>query len=121
MAIRDFKATEDGEWYIEDGDFKTISDEDAVGQGIRIRARTFLGEIYLDESVGVDYIDSILIKNPDPLVVRGLLSEAIAKTPDVTNVVGAQLINEGGRQYSIAYSVDTVYSDTSISEQFEVA
>jgi hypothetical protein len=117
VSVRDFKSTVDGEWAIENGDFATISDADAVPQGIRIRLGMFLGECYLDESVGVDYIDSINIKNADPLVVRGLLSAAIAETPDVTNVVGAQVVQTAEREASVEYQVDTVYSVEPISGQ----
>jgi hypothetical protein len=120
VAVRDFSSTSDGEWTVANGDFSTVADADAVPQGIRIRVGMFLGECYLDESVGVDYVDSILVKGADPLVVRALLSTAIADTPDVTNVVGAQLVDDGDRQSSIVYQVDTTYSDEPISGQIGV-
>lgn len=121
MAVRDFKATTDGEWDVTGGVFSTVADAEAVPQGIRIRVGMFLGECYLDESIGVDYIDSILIKNPDPLVVRALISDAIASTPDVTNVIGAQLVQESAtRDASIEYSADTIYGETPITDQIEV-
>ena len=119
--IRDFKSTSDGEWAIADGDFSSVAGADAVPQGIRIRLGMFLGECYLDETVGVDYIDSILVKNPDPLLVRALLSQAIAETPDVTEVVGAQLVQVGlTRDASIAYECSTVYSDVTLASQVGV-
>jgi hypothetical protein len=96
VAVRDFKSDSSGEWVVEDGDFATVADADAVPQGIRIRVGMFLGECYLDESIGVDYIDSVFIKNAD------------------------QLVNEGGRAYSISYAVDTVYSDETVAGQIGV-
>lgn len=116
--VRDFLGTEDGEWAIVNGDFAFAEGADAVPQGIRIRLGMFLGECYLDESVGVDYLGSILdVKNPDPLVVRGLLQDQIAQTPDVTNVVGAELVqaDDGSREASIDYQVDTIYSTSTFS------
>lgn len=106
---RDFKLDADGEWVTENGDFVRVGGADAVPQGIRIRVGLILGEAYLDESEGVDYFGSVLVKNPDPIVVRSVIGEQIAKTPDVVAVVGAQLTDEGDRQASIAYQVDTVY------------
>lgn len=108
--IRDFKSTEDGEWAIENGDFAPVAGAEAVPQGIRIRTQMFSGECYLDETRGVEWLDSILIKNPDPLVVRALIQRAIADTPDVTNVIGSQLVEED-REASISYQADTVYSE----------
>lgn len=112
--VRDFKGTEDGEWAIENGDFAFVAGAEAVPQGIRIRLGMFLGECYLDETIGVDYIDSILIKQPDQLVVRALLQAAIADTPDVTDVIGAQLTQDsnGSRNASISYQADTIYGET---------
>lgn len=120
MAVRDFKSDADGEWVAEGGDFATVADGDAVPQGIRIRVGMFLGECYLDESIGVDYIDSIYVKNPDPLLVRSLLERAILGTPDVTNVVGAALVKGDNRAYSISYAASTRYGSDPVSGQVGV-
>jgi len=118
--IRDFRGTEDGEWYSANGDFASIAGADAVPQGIRVRLGMILSECYLNEDVGVDYLNTILVKGADPLVVRSLLQEPIANTPDVTNVVGAQLENDENRQASIEYTCDTVYSEEPFSGTAEV-
>lgn len=118
--IRDFKSTEDGEWAVENGDFAPVAAAAAVEQGIRIRLGLFKGECYLDEAAGVDYIDVVMAKNADPLVVRAELQRPIADTPDVVNVVGAELQDDGDRNASISYVVDTVYSDEPFSAQIQV-
>jgi hypothetical protein len=118
--IRDFEIDDDGEWVTSNGDFVKVGGVDAVPQGVRIRLGMILGECYLDESVGVDYLGSINIKNPDPLVVRELLRQAIAATPDVTNVVGAQLIQEAGREAAVDFAYDSIYSEQTISDQVDV-
>jgi hypothetical protein len=118
--VRDFMGTDSGEWVTQNGDFLTVAGADAVPQGIRIRLRLFEGECYLDESKGVPYIDQIFVKNADALVVRALLQDAIAGTPDVVNVVGAQLITDADRNASIDYVVDTVYSEQPFSAQVGV-
>lgn len=120
--VRDFKGDAGGEWVIENGDFAAVSGADAVVQGIRVRLGLFRGECYLNRAAGVQYLDDdetgaigIIGKNRDPLVVKGELSEAIADTPDVTNVVGAQLVQGDDREASIAYAVDSVYSTEPVS------
>lgn len=110
--VRDFAGTQDGEWSIVNGDFSTVAGAAAVPQGIRIRVGMFLGECYLDESIGVDYLGVILVKNPDPLVVRAELQSPIADTPDVTNVSGAGLVEDPEtREASITYAADSIYSE----------
>lgn len=112
--------TPDGEWEISNGDFTTVAGAAAVPQGIQIRVSMFQGECELDESIGVPWLDDILIKGDDPLLVRALLSEAIAETPDVTNVVGADLQQDNTtRDASIAYTVDTVYSQSPMSSTLD--
>lgn len=104
-----------GEWDTTGGDFNTVADAAAVPQGIEIRTKTILTEVYADESLGVDYLNVVLGKS-DPLVVRAALQVPISDTPDVTNVVGAALVEDPAtREASIAYSVDTVYSENTIA------
>jgi hypothetical protein len=122
MPVRDFKLDEAGDRVAVRGDWAlsgstpTMSvseakaaDLEAVAQGIRTRVRMFLGEYWLDESIGVDWLGQILIKNPNELVVRELIRRAIADTPDVIDVVGGRLEPLGNREYTIRYKVRTVY------------
>src|SRR5262245_35381490 len=118
--VRDFKIDEDGEWVTENGDFVKVAGEEAARQGVRISLGLMLGECFLDEDAGTDYLDSINIKNPDPLVVREILRARIARVPDVVNVVGAELVDEGGRNASISFAYDTIYSEDPIVDQVPV-
>jgi hypothetical protein len=120
--VRDFASTASGEWATSNGDFGTVAGAAAVPQAIRIKVGMILGECFLDETIGVDYLGQIIdIKNPDPLVVRALIQAPIEDTPDVTNVVGAELIGpDKDREASIAYQVDTIYSQEPFSGTVEV-
>jgi hypothetical protein len=118
--VRDFKMSSTKGWAVENGDFATVAGAEAVPQGIEIRVGMFLRECFLDESIGLDWPEDILVKNPDPLVIRGLIGGRIAATPDVTNVVGAQLVDQGNRTASIEYVADTVYSEDPLSGQIGV-
>lgn len=111
--VRDFLADDLGDLAIVNGDFATVADAAAVPQGIACRVGLFRGEYWLDESEGVPWLDEILGRNRDPLVVRALITDAIATTPDVTEVVGAALELDGAtRLASIRYTVTTAYSTT---------
>jgi len=114
--VRDFKEDASGDLAVIGGDFAGVSGIDAVKQGNKIRVRCILGEIELDESLGVDWLGQILVKNPDPIVVRELIREALADTPDVTSVVAADLRRISGRSYSVAYTEETVFSSTPLAD-----
>lgn len=120
MAVRDFLMDENGDLAVRNGDFATVSDAAAVNQGIKIRTRMFLGEYWLDESIGVPWFQEILIKNADPLVVRELIREAIASTPDVVAVIGAQLQQLPNRAAQIGYRVQTAFSTNPISAVIDI-
>lgn len=110
--IRDFAGTDDGEWRVVGGDFSVVAGSEAVPQGARLRVGLFAGESYVDGSKGVRYLEDVLVKNADPLVVRAELAAALLETPDVTDVVGAQLLREEGtRDASISFELSTVYTD----------
>lgn len=120
-AIRDFlldPAT--GDLAVVNGDFAVVADAEAVPQGIQIRVKFFLGEYWLDESIGIDWLGQILIKNPNPNTVRELIRQAVADTPDVVEVVGAALVLDSERSGSITYAVRTIYSTTPRSAQVTV-
>ena len=117
MPIRDLLMTDADDLAIVNGDFAVVGGDtddanlSAVRQAIMIRVRTFLGEWFLDEAIGVDWIGRILVKNPDKVVVRELIRAAIAEVPDVVEVIAADpVIDIATRHGSITYTVRTVYS-----------
>ena len=96
---------------IVNGDYATVAGADAVPQGIKIRCRLFLGENWLNSAKGMDWFGSVLIKNPRDVVVRQLLREQIADTPDVSRATAASLLlDHTTRQGSISASAITTYS-----------
>jgi hypothetical protein len=114
--VRDFLLDDNGDMAVVNGDFATVSKRQAVVQGIKVRVRMFLGECFLDESQGVDWLGQIIsVKNPDHIVVRELIREAIADTPDVLQVVGSALQQLPNREASISYQVQDLYSDTAFT------
>mgnify|MGYP001604964518 CR=1 FL=1 len=114
--IRDFKLDDDGDLDVTGGALSTVAGQDAVRQGCGVRPRMFLGECYLDESIGIDYLGVVLVKNPDELAVRAILSERLASVPDVTDVFGAQLtVDAQTREAAITYQIDSVYSENPFS------
>jgi len=118
--VRDYALDENGDYLVVDGDYVFISGAAAVKQGIRIRILTWLKEIFLNQSLGVDYRDSILIKGADPLVVRALIAEQILAVPDVLEVRGAQLVVDANREASIHYVYRDVYSTIPVEDAVKI-
>jgi len=63
-----------------------VNGDDAIIQHLLIRLRFFQREWFLDLRVGIPYYDSILIKNPDLIVIRAIFRQAILSTPGIQSL-----------------------------------
>jgi len=117
--VRDFALDADDDMAVANGDRVAIAGQDAVAQACKVKVKVFLKEIFLDQSLGVDYFGVVFVKNPDPIVVREAIRARLLTVADVTEVVSAQLLFDDPsdpRSASIAYSIRTSYSQTPISD-----
>lgn len=73
-----------GDLSIVGGDLQgTPNQETAIQQHILQRLRTFLGEWFLDNTIGIPFYQSIFVKNPSIGTVNGLFISEIIQTPGV--------------------------------------
>jgi hypothetical protein len=102
-----------GVWDIPFGDLTEpaiVEDRAAVGQHIRHRLRTFLGEWVLDTSVGVPYFQEIFVKGVPLSTVQALLKRAIVRSPKVTQLLGFALdYDNATREARVEFVADTEY------------
>lgn len=82
----DLALDDSGDLDLTGGELRLVSGVEAVRQHIRIRLRTVLGEWFLDQRIGVPYFEHILVKNPNPVLVRSIIRETILGTPGVSSV-----------------------------------
>ena len=91
---------------IVNGDLVLTQGADAVKQHITQRLQMFTGEWFLNLSEGVPYYQNILIKNPNPDVVDGLLKDTILTTPGVDELLSFNLdYNAQLRKLTVDFSV----------------
>jgi hypothetical protein len=101
------------------GDLVLTQSDDAIRQLIVQRLRTFLGEWFLDLSVGVPYFQDILKKNPNIQVVDGVLKQTILDTPGVVELLTFELDFESGtRKLKVDCSIRTRTGVIDFSEAF---
>lgn len=60
---------------------------EAIRQHMQCRFRLFLGEWFLDTTLGVPWFRDILIKRPAFVVVREILKKVILETPGVLEIL----------------------------------
>ena len=66
-----------------DKDITLIDGSQRVAQQIQITLRFWLGEWFLNTTLGVPYVERILIKNPNMNHVRQIIMEQVQSVPHV--------------------------------------
>lgn len=88
---------------------------DQISQNLNIRLRFFLGEWYLDTTVGVPYYQFFFVKNPNQIQVETFLKDEIIATPGVTELTDFDSdFNGKNRKFSVKFSALTESGETAI-------
>ena len=92
----------------DDGDIMLIDNAERVAQQIVISLRFWLGEWFLDTSLGVPYLEYVLVKNPNINHVRQVIAEAIMQVTGVSKVDRLDFDYDAvNRALSVIYEVET--------------
>jgi hypothetical protein len=96
------KLSDSGELVLEAGSAALVSGRtaesarEAIAQAARCRLRTFLGEWFLDSSIGVPWFEQVLGVKPRGVnAARVLLRDELLKVPGVTAVLEVVLAFDG--------------------------
>lgn len=83
MALGRYTPDGDLSWF---GGRQFVRGQDYIAQKIRQRLGFFRGEWYKDTTLGVPWLQDVLIKSPSLEVVRSVVRRAILDVPGVTSV-----------------------------------
>jgi len=114
-GARDIKLDSDTkDLVIENGDLVLVSGVDALEQDIRLQLGFFQGEWFLDESVGVPYYQSILVKNPNLIGIKELFRAKLLSIPGVDEVLSLNLTyTNATRTLEVVWKVNTALGELS--------
>lgn len=90
------KAT--GDLLLEGGRARLCFGAEAVAQAWPCHLTMFKGECFLDPSLGIDYQNEVLNKNPRPQVLRAIYGEATRDTPGVQDVSSLRFVLDPERR-----------------------
>ncbi len=108
----DFKLDNFGDLDLSANDIELIDGSDAIAQHLLIRLRLFRGEWFVDQRVGIPYYESILLKAPNLIAVRGIFRAAIVSTPGVEQIERFDLdFDPSVRELQIDFSVKLAGED----------
>lgn len=69
-----------------DGSLAVVVEAEAVGQHVRQRLKTFQGEWFLDNRVGVPWLDQIFARQYDPVLAEAVMKNSIMGTDGVVSI-----------------------------------
>ena len=81
-----------------------VTGEQAIEQNVKIRLRFVKGTWLLDEAQGLPYLEDILIKSPDLLLVESLFREAVRTTQGIVSVNSINVTLDNTRKLSLSFS-----------------
>ena len=92
---------------VTNGDVEWTTGIDSIRQHLEIRLRTFRGEWFLNETIGVSYFDDVFKKNPDLTVLNAVFTKIILDTPGVISLTTLSFDLQNNRQLLINFSTIT--------------
>lgn len=113
--MSDLKLT-DGDIELEGNDFILTERIEAIQQHLSQRLKTFLEEWFLDKRIGIAYLQQILKKNPDPVVVDSILKKEIINTPGVTELTRFAIDISSSREMTLNFSAKSTDGPINFSE-----
>ena len=85
-------------------DLQLVKGAAAIRQHLAQRLKTFLGEWFLDLRKGVPYLQQVLVKNPDPVVLDSMFKSEIIHTPGIVELLEFDLrLDAGLRQLQLSF------------------
>ncbi len=99
-----------GDLAVVDFDLALVEGAAQVGQRLKTRLKSFLGEWFLDTDFGVPYFQEILKKGPDLNRVIAVIQEQILADAEVLEITDFQTTyDNGARAFSYRFRVNTVF------------
>lgn len=120
--MSDIVLDSDGDLDIATGSLRLNAGADAVTQHLRIRLQTFLGEWFLDRTIGVPYFQKILgTKNTSPILLNAIFRREILKSPGVLGIAALGFaLNTETRELVVTALIQSADGVIDFSQTLEV-
>lgn len=107
MSI-DLKLSATHDLAFKDGKLLLTDGASQRAQQIKIALLTFLGEWEFDTSIGIPYLEQILVKSPNKFRVEAILRKKILAVQGVRSITSFELdIDRVNRSLSVHFSAET--------------
>lgn len=98
---------------VKNGQLVLATDQDQIAQAVREALGTFFGEWFLDTTIGVPWLQQILVSNPNLDTIQALLLNAVFNVPGVANINQFEFgFTPGNRNLSVTIAIVTTNGQT---------
>lgn len=114
--------TGDHDILFENKDFQVTKTEDeSLAQRLTVKLRTFMGDWFLDSSVGIPYIESILGKNRSLIAIQAIFQNAIASEEEVLQLISLTTdLDKVNRILTVTFKVKSASSAETIPIELSI-
>ena len=109
--MSDIKIDSDGDLVLQETDLVLTTGQEAIEQHLTQRLRTFVGEWFLNNTIGIPYFQQIFKKQPDPIIVDSVLKKEIIETPGIAKLVDFELDLDSTRVLNLSFRAQTIEGD----------
>lgn len=104
-----------------DGDLYLVDESESVQQALGQNLKLFQGEWFIDQSVGLPYIQSILDKNPSPQLLKAVFTKAILEVPGIIELLEFDLTQDTvTRTMTLSFKARTTSGEIDFSQELGV-
>lgn len=109
----------DGDLDLVNGDLYILDGAEAVRQYLSSKLRMLFGEWFLDQSVGVPYVQQIFDKIKDVDAINSIFKKEIMECPGVKELLAFSLdLDSANRKLTLQFVALTVGGEIDFSETF---
>lgn len=103
------------------GDLVLVNGTEGILQNVLQRLRTYFGEWFLNNSIGVPYFQQILVKNPDQGKIDGIFINAILGTVGIDSLTDYSFeLNTETRMLNITFKAIATTGPVTYAGQLQV-
>lgn len=89
------------------GDLPTVSGLEQIQQNVLQTLGVFLGEWFLDNTIGVDYYGTVFVKNPNQAAINAMFISVILGVAGVQSVLAFNAAPGAGRTFAVSFKLQT--------------
>jgi len=116
MALEEIALDTDHDLLLRGGRLQVLTNAEAVGQRVKVRLLTLLGEWRFDVARGTPWVEQILGRAPDLTLIRSILRRRIAETEGVAEVVSLSLtVTPGAGVLTVSARLRTDDGDVAVT------